>query len=191
MNNKTSYLAILLTLSSSPTFIVAQTQNRNNTDTLLRYGIYNATAYYSGNGRSTVTQQTFMGSDLLLMLKAIDSSRNGAIVSIDNVRFVDSAGRSYAIDDITAAFNNGKIFFSYTNPGELNFEKIKTLDFISGVVYFSGTGFPNSLAINAGDSNVLQKCYEKSMSGTTITFESCVYKNQNGVSSIVSKTIKL
>lgn len=190
MNSKNIYLFLLPWLLL-PGFVSGQTQIINKPDTSRRYGIYGVTAYYSGNGQPNVSQQSFISSDLQSMLKLIDSSRNGAIVTIDDLRFIDSNGRSQPINDIAYNFNNGKIFYPYASHGELNFATIKTLDFISGVIYFAGVGFQNSMAINAGDSNLLQKCFEKSTSGTTITFEGCVYKNKNGVSSIVSKSIRL
>lgn len=71
-------------------------------------------------------------------------------------------------------------------------DNLKNFDFISGNIYFSGYGFTNVTAVKAVEKTKLDMYYYRSGPGTTITLESCMYKNGDGsISRPISKSIKL
>lgn len=71
-------------------------------------------------------------------------------------------------------------------------DKLKNLNFISGTIYFSGPGFTNVTSAKAGEKSKLETYYNRSMPGTTITLENCIYKNAAGsLSQPLNKSIKL
>lgn len=191
MKTKFIYTIIPIVFLGISSLAIAQIQDKKKPDTLKTYAFYSATAYFSGNGQQYVTTQTFVHSDLLAMCKAIDSASKGAIVTIDNLRYIDKNGKTWPVKDVPYDFNKGKIPIPYKSPGELELEKINPINLISGIVYFSGSGFPNVMSINVKDKSLLSNCIARCTTGSIITFENCTYKNQNGVLSTISKSIKL
>jgi len=69
---------------------------------------------------------------------------------------------------------------------------LKSFNFVSGTIFFSGYGFTNVIAAKVSEKAKLEMNYHKSGPGTTITLENCIYKNSNGtLSSPLNKSIKL
>ena len=194
-----SSLTVLLLLVSSLTFSQTKKAGQKNKvtvqthiDTTKETGIYNALVYFSGNSAQYVKSFSCSGSDLNALMKMIDSSRNGAIVTFDYLRFVNSKGVTKEIKEIPYNFNKPKDKVQFKSQPVLEVEKLKTLNFVSGTIYFAGFGFNNVTSTKASDTSTLYKYYDRSGPGTTITLDNCIYKNVNGsLSNPLSKSVKL
>ena len=161
-------------------------------DTIKPTGFYACKAYFSGNGLPYVKVSDYFGADINLLMTQIDSASNGAIVTIDDLRFVSSDGKTKMIKEIPYNFNKLKDAPKFKSQAVLQVEELKSYNFVSGTVYFAGFGHPNVSSAKASDTAKLNKYYAVSGPGTTITLDNCVYKNANGsLSNPVSKSIKL
>lgn len=167
---------------------VPQTQK----DTTKEAGTYTALVYISDDGRQNVRSITCFSADLNELMKMIDSASKGSVVIFDYLKFVSSKGVTTEIKEIPYNFkrlgNKGLI----KSQAALEVEKLQSLKFISGTIYFSGFGFTNVLSAKASDSSTLYRYYARSGPGTTITLDNCILKNVNGsLSTPVSKSVKL
>jgi hypothetical protein len=161
-------------------------------DTAKVKGFYSVRVYYSGNGLKYVKVSDYFGSDLNLLMKQIDSASNGAIVTIDDLRFIASNGQTTWIKEIPYSFNKSKDTIKFNSQAFQKVDNLKSYNFVSGTIYFSGFGYPNISSTKASDSATLHKNYDRSGPGTTITLDNCVYKNANGsLSSPLNKSMKL
>jgi hypothetical protein len=71
-------------------------------------------------------------------------------------------------------------------------DSLKKLNFISGTIYFSGDGFTNVASAKVVDKARMGIYFGRSVPGTTITFENCIYKNPNGsLSQPLNTSVKL
>jgi hypothetical protein len=69
---------------------------------------------------------------------------------------------------------------------------LKKLNCISGTLFFSGTGFANTVAIQYnGSSEAIQSYFDKCVAGSKVTFEKCVFKTASGATLNVHKTFLL
>ena len=161
-------------------------------DTVKPKGIYGAKVYFSGNGLQYVKVSDYFGSDLNLLMKRIDSASNGAIVTIDDLRFINSDGKTTMIKEIPYNFNHQKDTVKFKSQAVLQVDELKSYNFVSGTIYFAGFGHTNVSSAKASDTATLYKYYDRSGPGTTITLDNCIYKNANGsLSSPLSKSVKL
>jgi hypothetical protein len=162
------------------------------TDTIKPTGFYACKAYFSGNGLPYVKVSDYSGPDINLLMKQIDSASNGAIVTIDDLWFVSSDGKTTIIKEIPYNFNKPKDASKYKSQAVLQVDELKSYNFVSGTIYFARFGHPNVSSAKANDTAKLNRYYAVSGPGTTITLDNCVYKNANGsLSNPVSKSIKL
>ena len=161
-------------------------------DTVKPKGIYSAKVYFFGNGLNYVKVRAYFGSDLNLLMKQIDSASNGAIVTIDDLRFISSDGKTTMIKEIPYNFNKSKDTVKFKSQAVQQVDELKSYNFVSGTIYFAGFGHPNVTSAKASYTAKVYKYYDRSGPGTTITLDNCVYKNANGsLSSPLSKSIKL
>lgn len=161
-------------------------------DTVKPKGIYAAKAYFFGNGIQYVKVSEFFGSDINLLMKRIDSASNGAIVTIDDLRFINSDGKTTMIKEVPYNFNHPKDTVKFKSQAVSQVDELKSYNFVSGTIYFAGSGHTNVLSAKASDTVTLYKYYDRSGPGTTITLDNCIYKNANGnLSSPLSKSVKL
>lgn len=161
-------------------------------DTIKSTGFYVCKTYFSGNGSPFVKVSDYSGPDLNLLMKNIDSASNGAIVTIEDLRFISADGKSTMIKEIPYNFNKPKDTVKFKSRAVLQVDELKSYNFVSGKIYFAGFGYPNISSAKANDTAVLYKYYDRSGPGTTITLDNCVYKNANGsLSGPVSKSVKL
>jgi len=155
-------------------------------------GFYACKAYFSGNGLPYVKVSDYLGPDINLLMKLIDSASNGAIVTIDDLRFITSNGKTTMIKQIPYNFNRPKDKVNIKIQSAQQIQELKSYNFVSGIIYFAGFGHPNVSIAKASDTATLNKYYAISGPDTTITLDNCVYKNVNGsLSSPLSKSIKL
>jgi hypothetical protein len=162
------------------------------TDTTKSKGFYICKAYFSGNGLPSVIVSEYSGRDLNLLMKNIDIASNGAIVTIDDLRFISADGKSTRINEIPYNFNKPKNTVKFKSHAVLQVEELKSYNFVSGTIYFAGFGHPNVSSVKASDTNTLYKYYNRSGPGTTITLDNCIYKNASGsLSSPLNKSMKL
>ena len=155
-------------------------------------GFYACKVYFSGNGLPYVKVSDYSGSDINLLMKLIDSASNGAIVTIDDLRFISANGKTTMIKQIPYNFNRPKNKVNIKSQAAQQIQELKSYNFVSGIIYFAGFGHPNVSKAKASDTATLNKYYDLSGPGTTITLDNCVYKNVNGsLSSPLSKSIKL
>ena len=71
-------------------------------------------------------------------------------------------------------------------------DNLRILNFISGTIYFSGAGFTSVTFANVTEKERLETYYRKSIPGTILTLENCIYKNSNGnLSQPLNRSIKL
>jgi len=181
---------VLLTISLSS---VSQTKNSStNPVRIWNYrNTYLVSAIFSNDNYTASKAIMTNGRDLNAIMRGIDSMGNHQYVSIEYVRYIDSSGHSRDIDPGFYHFTKAKYF---TTPKNKNpeFLTLRSSIFNSGMIYFSGTGFPGVIPVKATDINLLSQCYGKCAAGTIITLSNCVYKNPNGsLSEPVNKTIKL
>ena len=161
-------------------------------DTIKSAGFYVCKAYFSGNGLPFVKVSDYSGRDLKLLMKNIDIASNGAIVTIDDLRFISADGKSTMIKEIPYTFNRSKDTIKFKSQAVLQVDELKSYSFVSGTIYFAGFGHPNVSSAKASDTATLYKFYDRSGPGTTITLDNCIYKNANGsLSSPLSKSVKL
>jgi hypothetical protein len=161
-------------------------------DTLKPKGIYGTKVYFSGNGLKYVKVRDYFGSDLNLLMKQIDSASNGAIVTIDDLRFIGSDGKTTMIKEVPYNFNKSKDTVKYGSPAVRQVDELKSYNFVTGTIYFAGFGHPNVSSAKASDTATLHKYYDRSGPGTTITLDNCIYKNENGrLSNPLNKSVKL
>lgn len=191
-------LIVLILLFSATTFAQSKkikTTNKSTTiskiDTVKSIGVYRCRAYFSGKGLYVKTSD-YSGSDINILMKNIDSASNGAIVTIDELRFISSDGKVTFFDKVPYTFNRPKDTVKFKSQAVLQVDELKSYNFVSGTIYFAGFGHTNISSAKASDTATLNKYYDRSGPGTTITLDNCVYKNANGsLSSPVSKSIKL
>ncbi len=163
-----------------------------HTDTVKPKGIYAAKTYFSGNGLQYVKVADYFGPDPTLLMKQIDSASNGAIVTIDDFRFISSDGKTTMLKEIPYNFNKSKDTVKFKSKAVQQADELRSYNFISGTIYFSGFGHNNVSSAKASDTATLNKYYDRSGPGTTITLDNCVYKNANGsLSNPISKSVKL
>lgn len=161
-------------------------------DSLKPQGIYSGTVYFHGNGLKYVRSLDFSGTDLNLLMVRIDSASKGANVTIDNLRFIALSGKTTYITKIPYQFNRTKDTVTFISPAVQTVKKLMAYDFVSGTVYFSGEGFRTVESANANDKSQLNRYYDWSRPGTTITLDNCVYRNANGsLSGPLNQSIKL
>lgn len=191
-------LTTLLLLISGLTF--AQTKRSKKTikpisekqvDTTKTSGFYSAQVYFQGNGLPYPKVFTCYGSDLNLLMKNIDSASNGAEVIFDHLNFINSKGATIPVKEIPYNFNRQKHKVQFKSKAVQQADELRSYKFISGTIYFSGFGHTNVSSAKASDTATLNKYYERSGPGTTITLDNCVYKNANGSLSTISKSEKL
>ena len=162
------------------------------TDTIKSTGFYVCKAYFSGNGLTFVIVSDYSGRDLNLLMKNIDVASNGAIVTIDDLRFISADGKSTLIKEIPYNFNKPKDTVKFKSQAVLQVDELKSYNFVSGKIYFAGFGHTNVSSAKASDTANLYKYYDRSGPSTTITLDNCVYKNANGsLSSPLNKSVKL
>lgn len=160
-------------------------------NTVKSIGVYRCRAYFSGNGLYVKTQD-YSGPDINFLMKEIDSVSNGAIVTIDELRFISGDGKVTFFDKIPYTFNKPKDTVKFKSQAVLQVDKLKSYNFVSGTIYFAGFGHPNVSSAKANDTAKLYKYYDRSGPGTTITLDNCIYKNTSGsLSSPLNKSIKL
>ena len=191
-------LTVLLLQFSETTFAQNKknkTTNKATTtkqvDTIKPKGIYAAKAYFSGNGLQYVKVGDYFNSDPVLLMTQIDSASNGAIVTIDDFRFISSDGKTTMLKEIPYNFNKSKDTVKVKSKAVQQADELRSYRFISGTIYFSGFGHTNVSSAKASDTATLNKYYDRSGPGTTITLDNCIYKNANGSLSTISKSVKL
>ena len=162
-------------------------------DTVKSKGIYGATVYFSGNGLPYVKVFSYFDTDLNRLMKRIDSASNGAIVSVDDLRFIDPDGKiTMNIKEIPYKFNRPRDTVKSKHRAVLQVDELKAYHFVSGTIYFYGFGFNGTSSSRASDTSTLYKYYNRSGPGTIITLDNCIYKNANGsLSNPLSKSVKL
>jgi len=160
-------------------------------DTIKPSGFYSAQVYFSGNGLPYVKWYICQGSDLNLLMKNIDSASNGAIVTFEYLKFINSKGETKLINEIPYNFNKTNDAVKLKSKAVQQADELRAYKFISGTIYFSGFGHPNVSSAKASDTATLNKYYAISGPGTTITLDNCVYKNTNGSLATISKSVKL
>jgi len=200
INTILSFCLTILTLLFSATTL-AQTKKVNTankpattqkTDTTKSTGFYICKAYFSGNGLPFVKASDYSGRDLNLLMKNIDLASNGAIVTIDDLRFISADGKSTRINEIPYNFNKPKDTVKFKSQAVLQVEELKSYNFVSGTIYFAGFGHPNVSPVKVSDTATLYKYYNRSGPGTTITLDNCIYRNASGnLSSPLNKSVKL
>ncbi|GAB2842824.1 hypothetical protein GCM10027043_52570 [Ferruginibacter profundus] len=125
-------------------------------------------------------------------MKNIDSASNGAVVTFDYLTFYDGNGVATKIEKIPYNFNRGQDTVKLKSKAVQEVDKLRELNFVSGTIYFAGFGFNNVASVKAQDKATLNKYYDRSGPGTTITIDKCIYKNADGkLSSPLSKSLKL
>ena len=168
-----------------------KTASSKQVDTVKPKGIYAAKAYFSGNGLQYAKVGDYFSPDPVLLMKQIDSASNGAIVTIYDFRFISSDGKTTMIKEIPYNFNKSKDTVKFKSKAVQQADELRSYNFISGTIYFSGFGHTNVSSAKASDTATLNKYYDRSGPGTTITLDACVYKNANGSLSTISKSVKL
>jgi|GEM_PF-3708724 len=92
----------------------------------------------------------------------------------------------------STAFLSNKITFDTltVKDKESLLAHLKTLQGISGKVYFSGNGFVNTVVIQYyGSSETLQPFFDRFVAGSKITFEKCIFKDKEGRMLNVNKSV--
>ena len=86
---------------------------------------------------------------------------------------------------------NKTTFDTISLRSKINFyNNLKPLNCIAGIIFFTGTGFPNTVAIQyRGSAEMLQSYFDRCTSGSKFTLEKCVFKNKDGSISKVTKSI--
>jgi hypothetical protein len=185
-------LAPLCFTQNAKQYKIKKTIAKSATDSAKRHPFYNALVYFSGNGQSQVKMATFYSSDLPSLMKMIDSTSNGAIVTFDYLKYVNGYGDTKLITEIPYKFNKGTDTVKYESNIIKELKKLINLNFISGTVYFSGTYFPNVLITYPKGIESLNTYFKRCAPGTIVVFENCIYKNEDGsVSKPLSKSFKL
>jgi hypothetical protein len=171
---------------------VANNDSKIIPDSSKSYSFYSADAYFSANGLPNTKVGKFFGHNLIDLMKLIDSSSNGAIVTLDNVRFINAKGESKSVTEIPYKFNKNQCTDTYVSKAVQEVRKLLALDFVSGTIYFSGTNFINVISATPKGINSLKSYYDRCGPGSIITLDNCIYKNFNGTfSKPISKSLKL
>jgi hypothetical protein len=148
--------------------------------------------YFSGNGQSQVKVATFYSSDLPALMKMIDSTSNGAIVTFDYLKYVNEYGEAKYITEIPCKFNKGIDTIKHESNIVKELRKLVNQNFISGTVYFSGTYFPSVLITYPKGIGSINTYFQRCAPGSIVAFENCIYKNEDGsISKPLNKSFKL
>jgi hypothetical protein len=161
-------------------------------DTTKEHIRYTALVYFSGNGLSQVKAATFYSSDLSNLMKMIDSTSNGAIVSFDYLKSINEVGKTKTISKIPYNFNKSNDSARYESKAVKEVKKLMALDFVSGTIYFSGENFVNVILTKPKGVNSLKTYYDRCGPGSIITLDNCVYKKFDGtLSKPITQSLKL
>lgn len=113
---------------------------------------------------------------------------NDIIAAYHRITYHKPGSKKIELD--VSAYNQ-KDFAAKSNINQ-EINKLKSFNFFSGIIFFSGYGFTNVIAAKVSEKAKLEMNYHKSGSGTIITLENCVYKNSDGtLSAPLKKSIKL
>lgn len=79
-------------------------------------------------------------------------------------------------------FSNHLSFDTLSLKNKENFyAALKSLNCISGTLFFSGNGFANTIAVQyRGSFESIQNYLDKCVAGSKITFEKCIFKTSSG-----------
>ena len=161
-------------------------------DSVKQTGSYSALVYFSGNGLEHAIVATYSTEDLNSLMESIHRDSKGAFVTFDYLKFTNSKGITKDITDIPYHFSNLKKPVTINNPSVEELNKLITLNFVSGTIYFAGSGYSNVVSVKATDSVALFKCYQRYSPGSKIAFDNCIYKNADGKLSLpLNKSVTL
>lgn len=124
--------------------------------------------------------------DIFNSVEHIKKELGNVLVTYDYIR-INKNGKETNID--VTPYNNANINESKSRK---EFSYLKSIKFMSGTIYFSGSGFPNIVSVKATDVNKLNSLYNICATGTTITFDNCIPKNIDGsVLKPITQTLQL
>lgn len=137
--------------------------------------------YFSGSAFPNVVIISIPGFDVQRD-SLFKSCKPGTQINFDNIKVADSTGKEYYISDetFTIITDNDASELAANSITELR--RLINLNFVRGAIYFSGTYFSSVAGIygseiNKAKYNLSARC----ASGSIISFENCVYKNENDV----------
>jgi lipopolysaccharide export LptBFGC system permease protein LptF len=152
---------------------------------------YWVTVHLHKNKQAIVSLQT-NGNSLQEIFAAVEEKRSklgkDVVASYERITYQKSGSKKIELD--VSAYNRDDTVPKSKARDEIN--GLKNFNFISGNIYFSGTGFTKNTAAKVSEKDKLRSYYDKSMSGTIITLENCVHQNLDGsLSYALNKSIKL
>lgn len=163
----------------------------NNTFTSRGSGHYSVTVVFHRNKQAIIAIQ-FTCDSLQQMFNAVELEKrklgNGVNATYLQITYQKPGSKKIELD---VDLYNQKDPETNSNARQ-EIYKLKDLNFISGIIYFSGYGFTNVTSVKVTDKDNLEACYNKSGPGTTITLENCFYKKLDGsLSQPLNRSIKL
>ncbi len=134
------------------------------------------------------------GFSLAALKNVVDKCIAGTVITVERI-IVQTEKRQ-------TNYYIGKSFILYSGNDSSSSQKVikettKQLyelmkkEFISGKVYFSGSGFSNIITVTKKDFPSLSNLFARCAPGSVITFENCIYKEPGGtLSKPLFKSIK-
>ena len=153
-------------------------------------GDYSVTVIFHRN-KQAISVMVTRGDSLQKIFDFVEGERkklgNDIIANYDRITYHKPGSKKIELD--VSAYNQNSEPKSKARQEIIG---LKSFNFVSGTIFFSGYGFTNVIAAKVSEKAKLEMNYHKSGPGTTITLENCIYKNSNGtLSSPLNKSIKL
>lgn len=154
-------------------------------------GPYYASVILHRNKQAIIAIQT-TGDSLQEIFHTVERERtklgNGVDASYEHITYQKPGSKKIELD--VTPYNQKDLDSKSNIIKEIN--KLREFNFISGSIYFSGSGFSSVTTIKAIDNSKLETNYLRCIPGTIITLENCCYKTLSGsISSPLNKSIKL